>query len=86
VPILETVTNPCFVEQTGDREFRIILTQGLNRQIRRMCEYLGYEVKKLKRIRIMNMHLDMPEGTWRDFRPEELQEMKRMLEKSTKTF
>ena len=86
VPILETVTNPCFVEQTGDREFRIILTQGLNRQIRRMCEYLGYEVKKLKRVRIMNMHLDMPEGTWRDFRPEELQEMKRMLEKSTKTF
>ena len=86
VPILETVTNPCFVEQTGDREFRIILTQGLNRQIRRMCEYLGYEVKKLKRIRIMNMHLDMPEGTWRDFRPEELQEMKRMLDKSTKTF
>lgn len=86
VPVLETVTNPCFVEQTGDREFRIILTQGLNRQIRRMCEYLGYEVKKLKRIRIMNMHLDMPEGTWRDFRPEELQEMKRMLEKSTKTF
>ena len=86
VPVLETVTNPCFVEQTGDREFRIILTQGLNRQIRRMCEYLGYEVKKLKRIRIMNMHLDMPEGTWRDFRPEELQEMKRMLDKSTKTF
>ena len=86
VPVLETVTNPCFVEQTGDREFRIILTQGLNRQIRRMCEYLGYEVKKLKRIRIMNMHLDMPEGTWRDFRPEELQEMKRMLDKSTKIF
>ena len=53
VPILDTVTNPCFVEQTGDREFRIILTQGLNRQIRRMCEYLGYEVKQLKRIRIM---------------------------------
>ena len=86
VPILQTVTNPCFVEQTGEREFRIILTQGLNRQIRRMCEYLGYEVKKLKRVRIMNMHLDMPEGTWRDFRPEELQEMKRMLDKSTKTF
>ena len=45
VPILETVTNPCFVEQTGDREFRIILTQGLNRQIRRMCEYLGYRLR-----------------------------------------
>ena len=85
VPILETVTNPCYVEQTGDREFRIILTQGLNRQIRRMCEYLGYEVKKLKRVRIMNMHLDMPEGTWRDFKPEELAELNRMLDKSTKT-
>ncbi|MBM71310.1 MAG: 23S rRNA pseudouridine synthase F [Crocinitomicaceae bacterium] len=85
VPILETVTNPCFVEQTGDREFRIILTQGLNRQIRRMCEYLGYEVKRLKRIRIMNIHLDMPEGTWRDFKPEELAELNRMLESSTKT-
>ena len=85
VPILETVTNPCFVEQTGRRQFRIILTQGLNRQIRRMCEYLGYQVSKLQRVRIMNMHLDMPEGTWRDFRPEELAELNRMLEKSDKT-
>ena len=84
VPILETVTNPCFVEQTGRRQFRIILTQGLNRQIRRMCEYLGYQVSKLQRVRIMNMHLDMPEGTWRDFRPEELSELNRMLEKSDK--
>ena len=74
VPILDTVTNPCFVEQTGRRQFRIILTQGLNRQIRRMCEYLGYQVAKLQRVRIMNIHLDMPEGTWRDFRPEELAE------------
>lgn len=85
VPILETITNPCFVEQTGRRQFRIILTQGLNRQIRRMCEYLGYQVSKLQRVRIMNMHLDMPEGTWRDFRPEELAELNRMLEKSDKT-
>ena len=85
VPILEAVTNPCFVEQTGRRQFRIILTQGLNRQIRRMCEYLGYQVSKLQRVRIMNMHLDMPEGTWRDFRPEELAELNRMLEKSDKT-
>ena len=85
VPILETVTNPCFVEQTGDQEFRIILTQGLNRQIRRMCEYLGYYVRTLKRVRIMNMHLDMPEGTWRDFQPKELAELNRMLESSTKT-
>lgn len=85
VPILDTVTNPCFVEQTGRRQFRIILTQGLNRQIRRMCEYLGYQVAKLQRVRIMNMHLDMPEGTWRDFRPEELAEMNRMLSNSDKT-
>lgn len=85
VPILDTVTNPCFVEQTGRREFRIILTQGLNRQIRRMCEYLGYRVARLKRVRIMNMHLDMPEGTWRDFKPEELAELNRMLERSEKT-
>ena len=86
IPVLDTVTNPCFVEQIREREFRIILTQGLNRQIRRMCEYLGYEVKKLKRTRIMNMHLDMPEGTWRDFKPEELAEMNRLLESSTKTY
>ena len=85
VPILDTVTNPCFVEQTGRREFRIILTQGLNRQIRRMCEYLGYRVSRLKRVRIMNMHLDMPEGTWRDFKPEELAEINSMLGKSDKT-
>ena len=84
VPILDTITNPCFVEQTGDREFRIILTQGLNRQIRRMCEYLGYEVRRLQRVRIMNMHLDMPEGTWRDFTKEELAELKRLLADSTK--
>ena len=86
VPILGKITRKCVVEKVKTNQFKIILTQGLNRQIRRMCEYLGYEVKKLKRIRIMNMHLDMPEGTWRDFRPEELQEMKRMLDKSTKTF
>ena len=86
IPVLDTVTNPCFVEQTGEREFRIILTQGLNRQIRRMCEYLGYEVKKLKRTRIMNIHLDIPKGTWRDFKPEELAEMNRLLESSTKTY
>jgi 23S rRNA pseudouridine2604 synthase len=85
VPVLDTVTNPCFVEQTGDREFRIILTQGLNRQIRRMCEYFGYRVGRLKRVRIMNIHLDMPEGTWRDFSPQELGDMKRLIGDSTKT-
>lgn len=58
VPILDTVTRPCIVERIGKKSFRIILTQGLNRQIRRMCEYLGYQVITLKRIRIMNLHLD----------------------------
>ena len=86
VRIMGKMTKRCYVKRINDNRFKIVLTQGMNRQIRRMCEYLGYEVKKLKRIRIMNMHLDMPEGTWRDFRPEELQEMKRMLDKSTKTF
>ena len=85
VPILDTITRPCFVEKISDREFKIILTQGLNRQIRRMCEYLDYKVKSLKRVRIMNIHLDMPVGTWRDFRPEELEEMHRLLEESKKT-
>ena len=84
VPVLDTVTNPCFVKQTGDREFRIVLTQGLNRQIRRMCEYLGYDVIRLKRVRIMNMHLDMPEGTWRDFKKSELEELNNLLADSTK--
>ena len=58
VPILDTVTRPCRIERTGKKSFRIILTQGLNRQIRRMCEYFGYQVKELKRIRIMNLTLD----------------------------
>jgi 23S rRNA pseudouridine2604 synthase len=62
VPILDTVTRKCEVEKIDEMNFRIILTQGLNRQIRRMCEYLGYEVKKLKRIRIMNIKLDLPIG------------------------
>ena len=85
VPILDTITRPCFVEKISDTEFTIILTQGLNRQIRRMCEYLNYEVKSLKRVRIMNMHLDIPVGTWRDFRSDELKEMNFLLEESTKT-
>jgi 23S rRNA pseudouridine2604 synthase len=85
VPILDTVTSPCFIEQTGDREFRIVLTQGLNRQIRRMCEHFGYRVGRLKRVRIMNMHLDMPVGTWRDFQKHELEEMYRLIGDSSKT-
>ena len=73
VPILDTVTRPCEVEKIGKQTFRIILTQGLNRQIRRMCEYLGYEVKTLKRIRIMNVRLGkLPVGEYRPLRPDEL--------------
>lgn len=80
IPILGTITKKCFVEQTGRFEFRIILTQGLNRQIRRMCEYLDYRVVKLKRIRIMNIELgDLPEGEYRDFTTEEFRELNRMI-------
>jgi 23S rRNA pseudouridine2604 synthase len=85
VPILDTITRKCFVEQIDHKTFRIILTQGLNRQIRRMCEYLGYEVKKLKRIRIMNIVLDLPKGKWRDLTAKELNEINRLIEGSTKT-
>lgn len=86
VPILDTVTRPCVVEQIGRFEFKIILTQGLNRQIRRMCEALGYEVLTLKRIRIMNIHLDIPVGEYRDLTKQELQEIDRMTKDSVKTF
>ncbi len=80
VPILDTVTRPCFVEATGKRSFRIILTQGLNRQIRRMCEYFGYQVTSLKRIRIMNLSLDgIPEGGFREITRQEREELERML-------
>ncbi len=85
VPILDTVTKKCEVEQLGKFDFRIILTQGLNRQIRRMCEYLGYEVTALKRIRIMNVQLDIPVGEWRDLTVEELQTIQNMVSSSEKT-
>lgn len=85
VPILDTVTKKCFVEAKGKFGFKIILTQGLNRQIRRMCEYLGYNVVKLKRIRIMNVSLDMPIGKWRDLTEEELQGIYKLSETSSKT-
>ncbi len=85
IPILGTVTNKCEVEQIDTLSFRIVLTQGLNRQIRRMCEYLGYEVKKLKRIRIMNIKLDLPVGQWRDLTAEELFELNTLLADSPKT-
>jgi 23S rRNA pseudouridine2604 synthase len=73
VPILETVTNPCRIEQVGKNTFRIVLTQGLNRQIRRMCEHFGYTVRSLRRVRIMNVHLGpLPLGQWRNLTPKEL--------------
>lgn len=84
VPILDTITRDCVVEQLDRYRFRIILTQGLNRQIRRMCEYLGYEVKQLKRIRIMNIMLDVPVGHWRDFTAQELAELNELVADSTK--
>lgn len=86
VPILDTITKKCEVERIDDMTFRIVLTQGLNRQIRRMCEYLGYEVKKLKRIRIMNIKLDLPLGKWRDLTEEELAVLNVSLDGSTKTY
>ena len=86
VPILDTVTKKCEVEKIDTMNFRIVLTQGLNRQIRRMCEHLDYEVKKLKRVRIMNIKLDLPVGKWRDLTPQEMNELNRLLEDSSKTF
>ena len=84
VPILDTVTRPCRIERTGKRSFRIILTQGLNRQIRRMCEYFGYQVKELKRIRIMNLTLDgLKPGEYREIRPEEFRELKNRIRYSS---
>jgi len=84
IPILDTVTQPCTVEKVDKFTFRIILTQGLNRQIRRMCEYLGYDVTKLKRIRIMNIHLDLPVGNWRNLTATELNKLNALLADSSK--
>tara|TARA_X000001036_G_scaffold384465_1_gene378457 strand:- start:1290 stop:2033 length:744 start_codon:yes stop_codon:yes gene_type:complete len=86
VPILDVITKKCKMKQTGKKTFKIILTQGLNRQIRRMCEYLGYEVKKLKRVRIMNIKLDVKLGEYRDFKASELNTLNQLLKKSSKTF
>ncbi len=84
IPILDTVTRPCEVKQIGKNQFKIILTQGLNRQIRRMCEYLDYDVIKLKRIRIMNILLDVPVGKWRDLTEQELTQLTELLSNSSK--
>lgn len=80
VPILDTVTLPCRVRRTGDRSFNIILVQGLNRQIRRMCDALGYSVRSLRRIRIMNIRLGkLRPGQWRALTDEELDGLLRRL-------
>ncbi|MGB0443648.1 MAG: 23S rRNA pseudouridine(2604) synthase RluF [Flavobacteriaceae bacterium] len=86
VPILDTVTRPCKVIQTHKKTFKIILTQGLNRQIRRMCEYLDYNVVTLKRVRIMNVSLDVGVGKWRHLTKKELAEINRLVADSKKTF
>lgn len=86
VPILGTITKPCIVKPQSKFVFKIILTQGLNRQIRRMCEYLDYEVTKLKRSRIMNVQLsNLKLGQWRDLTKEEMSEINRAVASSTKT-
>ena len=86
VPILGTVTRKCYVEKTGEKSFRIILTQGLNRQIRRMCEYLGYRVKRLKRVRVMNLELgSLPAGQYREATKKELEELKSLIRDSSET-
>lgn len=84
VPILDTMTRKCKVERTGRKSFKIILTQGLNRQIRRMCEYFDYRVVSLKRVRIMNIHLgDLPVGQYRFVTPQELRRLEQMLADSS---
>lgn len=86
IPILGTVTKPCKVKLLGPKQFSIILTQGLNRQIRRMCEYLGYEVTKLKRTRIMNVDLKgLRPGQWRDLTANEMKQINAAVKTSKKT-
>ncbi|NMH29400.1 23S rRNA pseudouridine(2604) synthase RluF [Flavobacterium sp. SE-s28] len=85
IPILDTVTRKCVVEQISEFVFRIILTQGLNRQIRRMCEYLDYEVEKLQRVRIINIKLDLPLGRHRELTDAEITELQTLIEPSSMT-
>lgn len=84
VPILGTMTRKCKVERIDQRSFQIVLTQGMNRQIRRMCEYFDYRVVSLKRVRIMNIHLgDLPVGHYRQVTPQEMERLEQMLEGSS---
>ena len=85
IPILDTITRKCKVEMLSPYQFKIILTQGLNRQIRRMCEYLGYHVTELKRVRIMNIKLDLKIGKYRDITNEELKKLNQLIQPSSKT-
>jgi 23S rRNA pseudouridine2604 synthase len=86
VPILDTITKKCEVEKISTYVFRIVLTQGLNRQIRRMCDYLEYEVKKLERVRIMTITLKgIPPGQWRNLTPDELAYINQQVATSSKT-
>ncbi|PKM57779.1 MAG: 23S rRNA pseudouridine(2604) synthase RluF [Firmicutes bacterium HGW-Firmicutes-3] len=86
VPILKTKTKPCKIERIGKNRFKIILVQGLNRQIRRMCEVFGYTVVKLKRIRIMKIELrDIEPGHWRYLNKDEINEINRLISHSSKT-
>ena len=85
IPILDTITRKCFVKQTHKKQFKIILTQGLNRQIRRMCEYLDYRVVKLVRTRIMNVTLDIDIGKHRELTSKEIKSIKEVVIDSDKT-
>ena len=85
IPILDTITRKCFIKQTHKKQFKIILTQGLNRQIRRMCEYLDYRVTKLRRVRIMNIKLDIEVGKYRDLTSKEIKSIKELIVNSNKT-
>nr|AOE08898.1 ribosomal large subunit pseudouridine synthase F [uncultured bacterium] len=86
IPILDTVTKACLVKKLSQKTFKITLTQGLNRQIRRMCEYLNYKVENLQRVRIMNIHLKSPVGAYRDLTKEELNNLKTDLKNSKKSW
>ncbi len=86
IPILDKVTKKCKVEKLSSQKFKIILTQGLNRQIRRMCEYLNYEVTALKRTRIMNVKLDIAVGEYRDLSKDELKALNHLIEDSAKSY
>ena len=85
IPILDTITRPCSVTQLHKKKFKIILTQGLNRQIRRMCEYLNYRVLNLKRVRIMSICLDIEIGKWRYLTSAEISQINKSLKSSSKT-